>query len=189
TPVAAVATPVSPAALRNSRRFMGFPPQQSWAVGAMLLPMYRFVITNNARVETLSIHSRVRHFGLVDRSSPGIRTINAAPTKPTERERAQDTKCREGAGRAVATRVRPEPNHERVVAVFGNLPPEVCFIAEGLHRIQYLLEVGIDRGGLSVHLVGCLEGSFHDRLRERPQLGAAGNELTQGAGIAGIVSA
>jgi len=44
--------------------------------------MYRFVITNNARVETLSVHSRVRHFGLVDRSSPGIQTINAVPHLP-----------------------------------------------------------------------------------------------------------
>src|SRR5262249_61246597 len=81
-----------PGGFEKFATFHGFPPQESWAAGAMLLPMYRFVITNNARVETLSIHSRVRHFGLVDRSSPGIRTINAAPATPSWREWGRPTK-------------------------------------------------------------------------------------------------
>jgi len=43
-----------------------------------------------------------------------------------------------------ASGARARPDHEGVVAVFGDLPPEIFLVAECLHRCQRLLEIRID---------------------------------------------
>src|SRR5215831_8574169 len=67
--------------------------------------------------------------------------------------------CRAKA--ALASRSRPRPYHESVVAVFRHLPPEVGVVAEGLHRFQHLLEVRINGGGFGVYFVGRLQRCLH----------------------------
>ena len=48
-----------------------------------------------------------------------------------------------------------------------------------MHRVEHLLEVGVGRRGLGIHFVRSLQAGFHDRLRERTQLRAAGDQTLQ----------
>src|SRR2546421_3483101 len=56
---------------------------------------------------------------------------------------------------------RARPDHEGVVGVFGDLPPEIFVVSERQDRVPDLLVVGIDRGGLLVHLDRRLQARFH----------------------------
>src|ERR1043166_8965376 len=80
------------------------------------------------------------------------------------------------------------PDHEGVVAVLGDLPPEIFVVAQRHDRVPDSLIVLVDRRSLGVDLFRCLQAGLHDRLRERTQLRAGGDETFQGVRIAGVVS-
>ena len=51
-------------------------------------------------------------------------------------------------------------DHEAVVGVFGNLPPQILVGAVGLHRVDRLLEVGVLARDFGPQLVGRLQAGF-----------------------------
>src|ERR1700722_18998538 len=48
---------------------------------------------------------------------------------------------------------RPRPDHEAVVGILGDLPPQIFLVLEGHQAVVHLLEIGIAGGGLGVDLV------------------------------------
>src|SRR6516162_5495049 len=99
---------------------------------------------------------------------------------------AREARRRRSQGR-LALRARSGADHEAVVGVFRDLPPQNLVVAECLHRIQDLFVVGVRRRSLGIDLVRRLQARFHDRLRERTQLRAGRNETLQGGRVARIV--
>src|SRR5258705_12042794 len=67
--------------------------------------------------------------------------------------------------------LRTRADHEGLEGIFRDLPPEISVVAEFRLRVQDLLEVRIDRGGLGVDLVRRLQAGLHNRLAEWAQLG------------------
>src|SRR3546814_12753057 len=78
--------------------------------------------------------------------------------------------------------------HEVVVGALGDLQPEVLVAAERHHRLVDLLEVGVLRRDLVKGFVGSLETGLQHLERERPQLGAAGNQLAESRRVQGVVA-
>src|SRR5215471_3277553 len=162
TPVAAAATPVSPAALRNSRRFMVSSARILGVIGRCRPASIRICYHEQRRSGNLL--PPIRGAPFPPEGSPGA-TTEAGQNSARHRRACPgdlDQDCKAGGyrggrdkpghdagevvnmtGRAIGSRMRPRPDHESVVAVFGNLPPEVRVVAEGLHRIEHLLEVRI----------------------------------------------
>src|SRR2546430_17324079 len=79
-------------------------------------------------------------------------------------------------------------DHKGVVAVFGDLPPEIFVLAKRRDRVPDFLVILVDRRSLGVDLVRRLQTGFHDRRRVRTQLRAGGDQTLQGLRIAGVVS-
>src|SRR5215467_6399342 len=83
---------------------------------------------------------------------------------------------------------RATADHEGVVAVFGDLPPEILVVAKRRDRVPDLLVILVGRRRLGVDLVRRLQASVHDGRRVRTQLRAGGDQTFQGLRIAGVVS-
>src|SRR5262249_11266467 len=79
-------------------------------------------------------------------------------------------------------------DHKGVVAVFGDLPPQILVVAKRHDRVPDFLVILVGRRRLGVDFVRRLQTGFHDRRRVRTQLGAAGDQTLQGLRIAGVVS-
>src|SRR6266851_4425732 len=83
---------------------------------------------------------------------------------------------------------RASADHKGVVAVFGDLPPEIFVVAKRYDRVPDLLVILVDRRRLGVDLVRGLQTGVHDRGRIHTQLRAGGDQPFQGLRIAGVVS-
>src|SRR5262245_25475198 len=81
------------------------------------------------------------------------------------------------SGQALAAYSRAD--HEGIISVLSDLPPQILVVAESNDRIPNLFVVGIRGRGFRVHLFGSLQTSLHDRCRERPKLGAVGNQTLE----------
>jgi len=81
----------------------------------------------------------------------------------------------------------PGSDHEGVVGVFGDLPPQVFVVAERDDRIPDLFVVGIAARGFRVHLFGRLQTGLHNRRREWSKLGTIRNQSLEGLRILRIV--
>src|SRR3569623_1199134 len=79
------------------------------------------------------------------------------------------------------------PDLEAIERVFGNLPPQIRVAAEGLHRLDGLLEIRVLRRNFSPQSVGCLETGFEHFIAERTKLRAASNQTLQRARVLQIV--
>src|SRR6516165_11267884 len=75
-------------------------------------------------------------------------------------------------------------DHESVVAVLGNLPPDIFVVAKCLYRVPNFLVIDVGRRSFGVDLDRRLQTGYHDRLRERTQLRARGDQTLQGFGVA-----
>src|ERR1044072_2467952 len=74
---------------------------------------------------------------------------------------------------------RAVADHEGIVGVFGDLPPQILVIAERERRLPDLLEVLIRARDFLVELERGLEAGVHDGGRERTKLRAAGDQALE----------
>src|SRR5579862_7724008 len=79
-------------------------------------------------------------------------------------------------------------HHVSVVCKFGDLPPEILFVAEGEHRIPDRLEIGISGRNLRIKIERSLETRVHDGWRESAQLRAGGNQSPERRRIDGVIA-
>src|SRR5580765_5113518 len=111
--------------------------------------------------------------------------------KPNEKRKGQAPRAWPlliAAVRRERSAARARADHEGVVGVLGDLPPEIFVIAERHDRVPDLLEVGILGRGLGIHFVRGLEAGLHDVLREWAQLDAVRDQALQRGRIARIVA-
>src|ERR1700675_1349134 len=87
-----------------------------------------------------------------------------------------------------ALALRTITDHEGLEGIFGDLPPKIFIVAEGVDGLQHLLVIGVLGRFFGVDLIGRLQTCFHDRLAERAQLHAVGDEAFESLRVAGIVS-
>src|SRR6516165_799891 len=91
--------------------------------------------------------------------------------------------------RQLASTLRAIADHERLVRVLRDLPPQIFVVAEGIDRRQHLLVVRVLGRFFRVDLVGGFEAGLHDRLTERAQLHAVRDQAFQCLRVAGVVAA
>ena len=87
--------------------------------------------------------------------------------------------------RDFASALRTITDHEGLEGVFGDLPPQIFIVAEGVNGSQHLLVIGILGRFFGVDLIGRLQTRVHDRLTERAQLHAIRDQAFQGLRVAG----
>src|SRR5262249_46387023 len=75
-------------------------------------------------------------------SSPGLVSRGGCPRRLAAAARVRVALC-----------PRAGTDHEAIVGVFRNLPPQILVVAERLHRIEDLLVIGICRRRLRIDLV------------------------------------
>src|SRR5258705_11469941 len=88
--------------------------------------------------------------------------------------------CRSAAG--------ARADHEAVVSIFGNLPPQILVGTIGLHRVDGFFEVGVLGGNFSPQLVGRLQTGFQYFVGEGTKLGAVGDQTFQCGRILHVVA-
>src|SRR6266550_6250008 len=146
----------TPADFRNSRRFIGVSPGYESTLcrrdrSGVEAP---FLLGQSPASDWAQSYETI---GGCQTKKPGATT----PGLPILRRRT-----RSGA--------RARPDHEGVVGVFGDLPPEIFVVAEGDDRVPDLLVIGVCRRRLGVDFIRGFQARFHHRLRERTKLRAVG---------------
>src|ERR1700722_17068187 len=141
--------------------------------------------------DTHSIPTVVAKYGLARRASsaqlrqnthePGVRSEGPASAGPAARI------CRTIRRRVSARGARAD--HESVIGIFGDLPPEIFLVAERHDVVPGLLERRVLRRGFGIDLVRGLVGRLHDGRRERAQLRAAREQAPQRRRVARVVAA
>src|SRR5215470_2007387 len=90
-----------------------------------------------------------------------------------------ETARSQSAARQTPSGPRAHAHHEAVVGQLRHLQPLVRVAAESREAVQHLLEMRIALRQLGIDLVRRVVARLHDRLRERAQLRALGDEALE----------
>src|SRR6476661_2686371 len=128
--MAVLAAPI-PATFKNCRRFIPHPPD--WILAAAIRDLFLPPFALEAKAATPSLYR-----------FPPLWKVGRLWTMKIKRGRLN----RPLIMQIVRLTARTRPNLEGVERIFGDLPPQIFVVAEGLHRIQHLLVERVGRRGL-----------------------------------------
>src|ERR1700716_2400030 len=114
-------------------------------------------------------------FSIAQKPLAVLSRSRSLPLSPSPRRSAELLRPRRRQWRGRKSGAGAIAGQEAVVAIFGDLPPQVLIVAKSERRFPRLLEIRIGGRDLVVELERRLETGVHHGRLERLQLGARGD--------------